>query len=148
MAQALDQLLVHFVTSTKYCTPLITPGLRPRLYEYIAGLLERMGCPSFQMGGSADHIHIFFALGSTIAASDVVGEIKKSSDKWMKMQEVNTFAWQSGHGIFSIGDSQLDHMLTYLQKQDEVHQKISYQEEMRWLLKQRKIAYDERYVWD
>lgn len=148
MPQALDQILVHLITSTKYCTPSITPALRPRLYEYMAGTLERMGCPSMQIAGTTDHIHVLFLLGPALAASHVIGEIKKSSAKWMKTQGVNTFAWQSGHGIFSIGEPQLDRILNYLQSQEATHKKVSFQDEVRWLLKHQKVAYDERYVWD
>ena len=148
MTQALDQILVHLVVSTQYCTPLITPEVGSRLYEYMAGSLERMGCTPIQMGGAPDHIHILFSLVPTLAASHVVGEIKKTSSKWMKTQGVATFTWQSGHAIFSIGESQLGLFLNYLQSQKGIHQKISFQDELRRLLKQQKIAYDERYVWD
>ena len=148
MSQSLDQVLLHFVTSTKHRTPLITPTVRPHLHAYLVGILQKIGCPSLQTGGVEDHIHILFSLGRTLPVCEVVEEIKKSSSKWMKTQGIPTFSWQSGYGIFSVAESQTAHVVNYIQNQEKHHQKISFQDEYRYILNHRKIAFDERYVWD
>ncbi len=66
----------------------------------------------------------------------------------MKEQGVSDFAWQAGCGVFSMGESQRDAVVRYIQRQEEHHRKVTFEEEYRVLLEKYGIAYDERYVWD
>jgi hypothetical protein len=79
-----------------------------------------------------------------------VKEVKRASSLWMKTRtpRVPDFAWQSGYGVFSIGQSQVDEVRAYIAAQEEHHRKISFQDEFRRLLRRYKIEFDERYVWD
>ena len=149
MPQSLSKVLVHLIFSTKHREPLIGPEIRPRLHAYLVGILDNLKSPSLQTGGVADHVHILFALGRTMSQADLVEEVKKSSSKWMKAEGgVPTFSWQAGYGAFSIGESQADAVIRYIQKQEEHHRKLTFQEELRKFLERYKVAYDERYVWD
>ena len=58
------------------------------------------------------------------------------------------FAWQNGYGVFSIGQSQVDAARAYIAGQAEHHRKVSFQDELRELLRRYEIEFDERYVWD
>lgn len=80
----------------------------------------------------------------------LVEEIKKPSSIWMKGQEGGTpdFSWQSGYGIFSLGQSQLQTLLQYIDNQEEHHQTKSFKEELLELLEKYGVDYDERYLWD
>ncbi len=149
MPQSLSKVLVHLIFSTKHRESLIGPEIRPRLHAYLAGILHNLKSPSLQIGGVADHVHILFALGRTISQAEVVEEAKKSSSKWMKAESgVPEFTWQAGYGAFSIGESQADAVIHYIQNQEEHHRKVTFQEEFRKFLERYKVAYDERYVWD
>jgi putative transposase len=149
MPQSLSKVLVHLVFSTKHREPTIGPEVRPRLHAYIVGVLENLGCPSIQTGGVEDHVHILCVLGRTITQADLVQEIKTSASRWMKAEGgVPGFAWQSGYGAFSLGESQAAAVRTYVRNQEEHHRKMTFQEEYRKLLERYKLAYDERYVWD
>lgn len=66
----------------------------------------------------------------------------------MKTKEVQDFSWQNGYAAFSIGESQVDRLIHYIQSQHEHHKEISFQDEFRKFLKLYNIEYDERYVWD
>ncbi|APF17420.1 hypothetical protein Cabys_669 [Caldithrix abyssi DSM 13497] len=44
--------------------------------------------------------------------------------------------------------SQLQTVIQYIEKQEELHGKKTYQEEFIGFLKKYQIEYDERYVWD
>jgi putative transposase len=149
MPQSLSKVLVHLIFSTKHREPLIGLEMCPRLHAYLVGILGNIECPSLQTGGVADHVHILFALGRTISQADVVEELKKSSSKWMKADGgVPVFSWQAGYGAFSIGESQADAVIHYIQNQQEHHRKVTFQEEFRKFLERYKVAHDERYVWD
>ena len=121
MPQSLAKVLVHLVYSTKNRERLIPRDLCPQLYAYLVGILGNLKCPSIQTGGMADHMHVFFRLGRTVAVSDVAEEVKKSSSKWMKIQGVPAFAWQAGYGAFSVSQSAVDEVRAYIQNQRDHH---------------------------
>ena len=132
MPQSLSRVLVHLVFSTKHREPFIVPEVRPRLHAYIVGILDNLKSPSLQTGGVEDHVHILCALGRTISQADLVEEVKKSSSKWMKAEGgVPGFSWQAGYGAFSIGESQADTVIRYIQNQEEHHRKRSFAEELK-----------------
>jgi REP element-mobilizing transposase RayT len=58
------------------------------------------------------------------------------------------FAWQNGYGVFSIGQSQLPVVKSYIVRQKEHHRKKTFQEEYREFLKKYRIQFNEQYVWD
>jgi putative transposase len=149
MPQSLSKVLVHLIFSTKNREPNIPEVIRPRLHAYLVGILDNLKSPSLQTGGVADHVHTLFVLGRTISQADLVEELKKGSSKWMKADGgVPGFAWQAGYGAFSIGESQAETVISYIQTQEQHHRKVTFQDEFRKFLERYKVAYDEQYVWD
>ena len=149
MPQSLSKVLVHLIFSTQHREPTIPEAIRPRLYAYMVGILDILKSPSLQTGGTRDHTHILFALGRTISQAEVVEQVKKGSSKWMKVDGgVAAFAWQAGYGAFSIGESQVETVIAYIQNQEHHHKNLTFQEEFRRFLDRYRIVYDERYVWD
>jgi putative transposase len=149
MPQSLSRVLIHLVFSTKNREPFIAPEVRPRLHGYIVGILNQMKCPSIQTGGVGDHVHILYALGRTTTQAQIVEEVKTGSSKWMKAEGgVPGFSWQAGYGAFSIGESQVETVVRYIQSQEAHHRKVTFQEEYRKFLERYKVEFDEKYVWD
>ncbi len=72
MPESLSRILIHLVFSTKNRERALTPALQPELHPYLAGTLDKIACPSLQIGGVEDHVHLFFGLSRTrtIAESD------------------------------------------------------------------------------
>ena len=50
--------------------------------------------------------------------------------------------------IFPVSQSNLEEVKEYIARQEEHHRKMSFQEELRALLRKHQIEWDERYVWD
>ena len=77
-------------------------------------------------------------------------KIKKTSSAWIKAQgsAYSAFFWQGGYGAFSLGYSQLDDLIRYIDSQELHHKTRTFQEEYRDLLQKYNIPFDERYVWD
>ena len=103
-----------------------------------------------RVGGTDDHVHIACTLPRTLTMAKLVEEVKKTSSSWMKQQEGGTanFSWQSGYGIFSLGQSQLSALLRYVDNQEEHHGSNRFKEELLVLLEKYGVAYDEKYLWD
>ena len=82
--------------------------------------------------------------------AQIIMEVKRATSKWIKTQgtEFARFHWQSGYGAFSIGQSGVDGVKTYIANQAKHHLAKSFEEEFRSFLKRYQIEFDERYVWD
>ena len=151
MAQSLAKILLHTVFSTKERHPFLRDKpLREELHRYLGGILTNLDCQPLIIGGVEDHVHLLFTHPRTATVADVVKELKRISSGWLKAKaaELSDFAWQSGYGVFSIGQSQVDAVRFYIAGQEEHHRKVSFQDEFRRLLGRYDIAFDERYVWD
>ena len=77
-------------------------------------------------------------------------ELKRVSNQWLKEQaaELAEFQWQAGYGIFSVSQSNLDQVRAYVADQEQHHHKMTFQDELRALLRKHDMEWDERYVWD
>jgi len=150
MPQSLARLHVHLVFSTKHREPFITDAVRASLHAYMATVLQNFNCPAQLINSVADHMHILFELGRTVAVSKAVEDVKTSSSKWLKTQgsEFSRFAWQTGYGAFSVSESNVAAVRDYIANQAEHHRVKSFQEEYRAFLTRHGVAFDERYVWD
>ena len=150
MPQSLARLNVHLIFSTKDRHPFLHESVRDSLHGYMATVLRNFGSPSVFMNSVLDHVHILFDLGRTMAVSDAVEEVKKTSSKWVKTQGAKyaPFARQAGYGAFAVSESKVDAVRDYIALQEEHHRKKSFQEEYRAFLKRHRIPFDERYVWD
>jgi putative transposase len=151
MPQSLAKILVHTVFSTKERRPFLRdPAAREELHRYLGGILASLDCQPVLVGGVEDHVHMLNALSRTCAASAMVKEVKRGSSLWLKTKhaDLQDFAWQNGYGIFSISFSQVEAVRNYILGQQEHHQKHSFQDEFRLLLKRYEIGFDERFLWD
>src|SRR5581483_10512608 len=125
MPQSLSRILIHLVFSTKNRERLLTSAIQTELHPYLAGILDNIECPSLQVGGTEDHVHLFFGLSRTRTIADVVETVKTSSSKWIKNKggEFADFHWQTGYGAFSVSQSDVDTVEAYIRNQAQHHQK-------------------------
>ena len=107
MPQSLVKILIHVVFSTKNRTSLITPEIESGLFGYIHGIVENNHSKLVLANGTANHVHLLISLGKVISISELVGDIKRDSSVWIKMQDVRfkNFHWQEGYGAFPVGQT-------------------------------------------
>jgi REP element-mobilizing transposase RayT len=148
--QSFSSIVVHLVFSTKNREPWILAAIESQLHAYGTTVLNNVGCPALAMNGTADHLHALFRLSRTKTVAEVVEELKTSKSKWIKTKgpPFQGFHWQSGYGAFSVSQSNVQDVIDYIRNQQEHHQRISFQDELRALLRKHVIAIDERYAWD
>lgn len=148
MPQSHSAVYVHGVFSTKLRSPFLAdPQVRADCHAYIAGISKNIGCNPIIVGGVEDHIHILASLSRTASQAAWMQEIKQSSSGRMK-EQMRDFSWQAGYGVFSVGHSQLDAVRRYIATQEEHHRKQNYQDELRDLLAEHHLEWDERYLWE
>jgi REP element-mobilizing transposase RayT len=151
MPQSLAQVHIHVIFSTKNRTPfLVDAELRKRMRAYLASIMKSYDSPAKIVGGTADHVHLLFALSRTTTISKVIGEAKRNSSKWIKTigGDFELFQWQNGYGAFSVSFSRIDEVQKYIAEQMEHHKKMSFQEEYRNFFRKHNVNFDENYVWD
>ena len=149
MPQSLANVLIHLIFSTKDREPFLAQeDLRRRTHAYLAEVLRNLECPTLMVGGVTDHVHALFRLSRTQSIASVLEHLKKSSSKWIKTQGITGFGWQRGYGGFSVSESNAAAVVEYIEKQEEHHRKMTFEDEFRLILKRHRVQFDERYVWD
>jgi putative transposase len=151
MPQSLSAVYIHLVFCTKDRRPFLRDKtVRSTLHSYLGGIAKQLECAPIQIGGVDDHVHLLIRFGRTITQAECVKELKRVSNKWLKEHgsEYADFEWQGGYAAFSVSQSNLEQVKQYVAGQEEHHRKISFQDELRTLLRRHEIKWDEKYVWD
>jgi REP element-mobilizing transposase RayT len=151
MGQSFSAVYIHLAFSTKERRPFLRDqDLRAKLHAYIGGISQNLDCPPLSVGGVEDHVHLLAQFGRNIKQADWVKELKRGSNVWIKEHgdKYSDFAWQSGYAGFSVSQSNLAKVKAYVAGQEEHHKKMSFQDELRILLKRHELEWDERYIWD
>ena len=145
-----SQIYIHVVFAVRGRRSLISESWEEQLYKYITGIVTQKHHKLISIGGIADHIHILIGLKPAEALSDLVREIKKSSNEFINRNHfVNErFVWQEGYGAFSCCHNQLDTIINYIRTQKDHHKSIKLNEEYVNLLKEYNIQYEEKYLFD
>jgi putative transposase len=144
------QILYQLVFSTKYRKKILKKEQRPMLYKYMQSVLHKRKCRCYEVGGVEDHVHLLFSLHPTIALSDLVKDLKVSTNLYIKEQ--NLFpaftAWAVKYGAFTYSISAMENLKRYIQTQEAHHKSRAFEEEYKSLLKEFEVEYDERFLFE
>lgn len=148
MANTYTQLYIHYVFAVQNRLCLIHKKWQNDLYKYINGITEQQGHKLYIINGMPDHIHILISMTPKQSPSDLIYHIKRSSSLWINQNKLSLgkFSWQDGFGAFSLGKSQLNEKIRYIENQQEHHRVISFNDEYLHFLKEYEVDFDERYV--
>ena len=148
MANTYTQLHVHFVFAVKYRAAIIQPAWEERLHKYITGIAQNNGHKLLAINSVPDHLHMFVGLNPKQSISDMMEQVKGDSSEFVNKQNFTKrkFYWQGGYGAFSNSHSQIDAVVKYIMNQKIHHQKKTLRDEYIGMLKDHKIEYDERYI--
>jgi putative transposase len=149
MAHTYINLLFHIVFSTSGREPLITVAMRLDVHAYLGGILRELDAIPIAIGGTADHVHLLTRLPANLALADCMRIVKTNSSRWIKERwpRQRKFAWQGGYGAFSVSESRRAAVIRYIQDQQQHHRRSTFQDEFLVLLKNHRIEFDERYLW-
>jgi REP element-mobilizing transposase RayT len=147
MANTFTQIYIQIVFSVRNRLKLIDPLWEDELYRYISGLIKQKGEKCLSVNGMPDHIHIFIGMSPDCILSDLVREIKKSTNRFIKTKGLikGPFYWQVGYGAFSYSHSQLDRVIKYILNQKKHHRVLSFEEEYKDLLEKYEVKYNSKY---
>jgi putative transposase len=150
MANTYSQIYIQTVFAVQGRESLIKTEWREELYKYITGIITNHDQKLLAIGGIENHIHILIGLKPNCEISKLVQEIKANSSKFVNQKRFvrGKFSWQEGFGAFSYSRSQLDNVIRYIENQEKHHAKKSFKEEYLEFLKNFKVDYEEKYLFD
>lgn len=147
MGSTYTQILYHIVFCTKYRRKIMLRENRKALYAYMAGIIKNRNCRVRIINGFDDHIHILTHLHPSERLSDLVRDIKVGSHQYIR--EAGLFpefiGWQTGYAAFTCSNRGLRYLTRYIANQEFHHLKLGSAEELRSLLKENGVDYDETY---
>ena len=148
MAGTFSQIYIQIVFAVEHRNSLISPEWEEELYKYITGIVQNKGQKMLAINGMPDHIHVFIGMKPSCCLSDLVREIKKSSNVFIKEKKFSKFKfnWQEGYGAFSYSHSAIDNVIKYVINQKEHHRKQSFKEEYVAFLNKFKIEFKDEYL--
>ncbi|MCM8539642.1 MAG: IS200/IS605 family transposase [Lentisphaeraceae bacterium] len=149
MAGTFSKIYYHIAFSTKGRANFITKPIRDELYKYICGIIKNEQGFVYSIGGMEDHIHLLCSLPTTKSISEMMKRIKGHSSKWIcsKSDTLSNFKWQAGFGLFTVSHSQIANVKQYIDSQHAHHQKMTFQDEFRFLLNKHNVDFEEQYIW-
>ena len=148
MANTYSQIYIQIVFAVQNRDALIDYSWEDELYKYITGIVQNKEQKLIAINGMPDHIHILIGMRPTCNLSDLVREIKKSSNTFINEKQFSKFSfkWQEGFGAFSYSHSQLGNVVSYIQNQKQHHKKVSFKDEYLEFLEKFEIEFDGDYL--
>lgn len=97
-----------------------------------------------EIGGIEDHIHMLVSLKPSHTISDFMRVLKANSSKWLNEELIKNekFGWQEGYSVFTVSQSQVEKVKSYIQKQEEHHSTSTFQDELESLCKRHNLEFD------
>jgi REP-associated tyrosine transposase len=150
MANTYKQAYFHLIFSPKNRDALIHKSWKDDLEKYITGIIQNHKHKLLALGTMPDHINIFNGYNLNHLIPDLVEDIKTSSNKWIKQNNLSKFKfeWQKGYGAFTHSHSQIDIVIKYILNQEKHHKKKSFKEEYLKILQKNDITFSEDYVFN
>src|SRR5689334_7213701 len=105
------------------------------MWKMLAHHAGEVDCPCVRAGGWTDHVHVLCGLSRTISVAKLVETIKVETSKWAKdrTEGWRGFSWQNGYAAFSVSQSLIEQVVTYIDRQVEHHRTLSFKDEYRLL---------------
>lgn len=125
------RILIHTVWSTKNRNPLLLQPIRQRIFDHIKENGKKKGIFISAINGHIDHVHCLISLANDQSISKVIQLIKGESSFWINKNSLckTKFEWQDEYFAVSVGESQVDAVRSYIDKQEDHHKKKSFGEE-------------------
>lgn len=150
MPGTFSQIYIQVVFAVKSRESLIHHSWEEELYKYIAGIIRNKEQKLITINGIQDHIHILIGMRPSCCLSDLVREIKKSSNDFIREKKFtkHKFQWQEGYGAFSYSHSALSSVVAYIENQKDHHNVQSFRDEYLEFLKKFEVEFKDEYLFE
>ena len=138
--------LHHVVINTKGRQMTLNVEHCEDMYRFITSVVKANKCVLYRIGGIENHIHILLDLAPTIALSQLMWDIKRSSSRWAKESGLypDFVGWGREYGAFSVSASHRQAVVDYISRQREHHKGVIFDEEYMQLHERNGLEWDDR----
>ena len=146
---AYTKLLYHIIFRPHNNVPAITEEYERELYMYIFGFCKNHHCKLYRVNGMPDHIHMLVALPATLAVASFVHDLKIATGNFLRANPAKFplfKGWERTYGAFTYSEAEKEKVIQYIINQKEHHRHISARDELKQILRDMGVDYDERYV--
>ena len=128
---AFVKIMIHAVWGTKNREPYLVKDIRPLIVSHIKENARSKGIFIDTLNGYTEHLHCLMGLNADMSISKAMHLIKGESAFWINKQKIirGKFEWADEYFAVSVSDSVFDKVRTYINTQDEHHQKVSFAQE-------------------
>ena len=149
MSGTYSKIYLHFVVNVEAKKNLLPNDYSDDICMYFTGTVQGLnfGHKMIRINCVPDHVHFLVGYRPSQSISDFMRDVKSAvskyinSQRWMRFR----FSWMEGYGCFSVGPEDLDRVCRYIDNQKEHHQRNSFDEEYRNLLRKYDIIYNPKY---
>lgn len=141
------QILYHIVFRTKESREVLSPEYIREFFGYTMGIIHNKQCKLYRINAMEDHVHILSDLHPGVALADLVRDIKTASSIWLRQSgKFPKFAgWADGYAAFTYAYRDKDLIVNYIKNQQEHHKRVTFADELKQLLAEHGVEYDEKY---
>ncbi len=131
MSHSFYKIWLHLIFSTMDRKPMIADHAEKDIFKYIAAELSEVGCIVKIINGMPDHVHCLFQQNPNKSVAEIVKHLKGVSSHWINQNNIIPlkFSWQTGYGVFSVSESQLEKVFQYISNQKKHHLKRTFDQE-------------------
>jgi putative transposase len=144
------KLYVHCVFTPKGRNSLLNETIRIKVHKYIYGIIKSKNCYPIAINGTDDHIHLLIGFNPSLAISDLIRDIKRSSALFINSNKLisSKFSWQEGFGAFTIGYKELDSVYKYILNQEIHHSAHNFKNEYKQILTDEGFESDNAFLFE
>ena len=148
MANSYVRLVIHCVWSTKHRRMSIHSDWEQDLWAQIGGIARSQGIHPVRIGGIENHVHALVEPPKDMPIPQLLEILKSRSSGWINRTRHTRshFGWQDGYGAFSVSPSIARRVSQYIENQREHHQRKTFEEEYRDLLRWHGVGFEEAYL--
>lgn len=123
-------VFLHYVWSTKYRNPILTPPVKQSLINHIRQYAYSQNIHIVCIDGHMDHLHCLVKLRAGQTIDGVIKLIKGESARWFNLKYKYVYlVWQSDYFVASVGKSAVESLKRYIANQEAHHADQSFEQE-------------------
>lgn len=140
-----SRVWLHLVWATLDRRPLLNTDAAVKLSAHLYDYSKSKGIYMKINFVNPDHVHALIDLPVSLAIEDALQLLKGESSHWVNEQNLvpGRFGWQRGYGAFSVSQSGLDEVCSYIAGQEEHHRKLSFVDELKLFVKRYGLVWHE-----
>ena len=127
---------IIFITKRQEMTiPMTTKGM---ILDQMVQIFTRKGCHVYACNAILNHVHKLVEIPSPTDFAKIINKVKSSTGVvYRKYPEYADFSgWAAGFDSFSVSFNDLNRVKHHIEKQETVHQELSFEDEYDQLLEE------------